>query len=221
MLNRDTLSINPTPSIQESSHIEDVLPFTDAPDFLGGFDIDNTLIQSAEALGSDQWFMKLLEFAYDNSPSKETEALVIAIYHALHQYHTTVELVETVTAPMIKKLQAKNTPLIGLTARGRELSDTTVNQLKSVDIEFKLNKTPKSSFGLTVKGVENAALYHHGIIFCGGSSKGDCLQAFFEAIDWQPANVVMIDDKLKHLKAIESTIKPKGSQFFWNPLRLS
>lgn len=201
------------PSIQESTHIEDFLNFVEKEDFLGVFDVDNTLIQSVEALGSDQWFMKLMEFAYDAAPSKETETLVISIYHALHQYHTKMETVENVTAPMIKKLQEKNIPLIGLTARGKEISEATIAQLKRVGIEFLLNKTSQNSFGLTINGVENAAIYHHGVIFCSGYSKGDCLQAFFETIKWQPMNVVMVDDKLKHLKAIEATISPRGSQF--------
>ncbi|HEX2549334.1 MAG TPA: DUF2608 domain-containing protein, partial [Gammaproteobacteria bacterium] len=211
MLSRDNLTTDSEqPFIHESIRIEDFLDHIQAENFLGIFDIDNTLIQSSEDLGSDQWFMKLMDYAYQAAPSKETESLVIAIYHALHQYHTKIQAVEAVTVPMIKNLQDKNTPLIGLTARGKEIKEATISQLNSIGIEFKLDKVKQMTIGLTVNGIENAAIYQNGVIFCSGFNKGECLQAFFDAILWQPAKVVMVDDKRKHLKAIKETISLRG-----------
>lgn len=213
MLNRDVLSENNNEIIHESMRIKDFLNYIHEDDNLGIFDIDNTLMESKSTLGSDQWFMKLMKFAFAAAPSKETESLVIAIYHALHQYHTEMQNIELDAIQMIRELQEKNIPLIGLTARGKEISDATILQLKNCGIQFLFQKTQQEVFGITVDGVENAALYQNGIIFCSGLSKGKCLQAFFDTIQWQPSHVVMVDDKLKHLCAIAETILPKGSQF--------
>ena len=207
--------------IHESYHIKDILKFIEDVDhnvkeeLFIFFDIDNTIQapkEEWENFGSDQWFMKLLRLAFEAAPSKDTEALVLAIYHAV-QSHLTTRAVETDTVRIISELQKKNIHVVGLTARDRKIIEPTLKQLKNIGVEFCFKHEDQEQFGLSLQGIENAATFNHGVIFCNGNSKGDCLAAFFDKINRHPKNVIMIDDKDKHLYAVKKVIDSYGGYF--------
>ncbi len=203
--------------IHECYHIKDLLKYPKDKNKKKVYasDLDNTDQQPElvwENLGSDQWFMKLMRIAFELVPTKDTEALVLAIYHAV-QEHITTKPVEKETVDTIKNLQEQNIPVFGITARSKNIIEPTVKQLKNIGIEFDFKPNNEDHFGLTIDGIENAAYFSNGIIFCSGLSKGDCLKAFFEKIQWFPEHVVMIDDKAKHLYAVQKVVHNYGGEF--------
>ena len=91
-------------AIEESKNIFDVLKFANKNSFVI-FDLDNTVIESIVDLGTDQWFVKMIEYA-DNVISDHQQAinLVLDISHAV-QYHIKARAVESDVVRLIKSLQ--------------------------------------------------------------------------------------------------------------------
>lgn len=152
-------------------------------------DLDNTSIENLTLLGRDQWFCKLIEYACTIIPEKqEAIACVIAIYHEV-QHHLRVKAVEANLVFIIAALKKIGIPVIGLTARGGELKNTTLRQLSEIGISF------------------------DRIIFCDGKDKGTCLKAdLLNSPEW-PQHIVMADDKEKHLLHVASAAQELGIKF--------
>lgn len=194
--------------IHESKQIKDFLAHLNEGDehSFVVLDLDNTVMESIQELGSDQWFVKLMAYAIEISPSKETEALVLAIYNAVQQ-RTKMKAVEDDVVSIIKKLQNRGTPVLALTARGPEIMQATFNQLDLIGINFYNKRWGQDSFKLKIDDKEDRVIFNQGILFCSGSNKGICLDAFFKAINYHPQNIIMVDDKEKHLESVKKIAK--------------
>lgn len=175
------------------------------------FDLDNTLMESTLDLGSDQWFVKLMEEACRSSPSEETIELVLAIYHAV-QHHTKMQAIESGTVRLMTLLQDLNIPVIALTARGEQICKPTIAQLKAIGINFD-KQWSHAEYLLDYEHGKSTALFKDGIIFCSGKDKGKCLSSFFESFDEKPKHVLMVDDKEKHLTSVQHVIEAYKGKF--------
>lgn len=175
------------------------------------FDLDNTLVESTQDLGSDQWFVRLMEEAYRLSPSKETIEFVIAIYYAV-QHQASLQVVETQTINLLTLLQDLNIPVLVLTARGGEICKSTIDQLKRIGINFD-KQWNNMECVLTLDEGKTTTLFSNGIVFCNGADKGKCLLSFFQYIKIQPKHVLMVDDKEKHLKSVKQVIEAYQGRF--------
>jgi phosphoglycolate phosphatase-like HAD superfamily hydrolase len=56
-------------------------------------------------------------------------------------------------------------------------------------------------------------LYHTGILFTNGSSKGKALLIFLDKINYQPYSVLMVDDKASNLIDVENALSSRGIPF--------
>jgi hypothetical protein len=128
---------------------------------------------------------------------RDTKAQAIALYNAA-QFKTDVLSVEPETAEIIKKLQSLGCIVIGLTARDKELAETTVKQLLSVNVDFNQG-TFKDIEAPCVNSPENG-IFKYGIMFCDGASKGMAFKGLMEQFQINPNDVYFIDDILRHVE---------------------
>jgi hypothetical protein len=157
------------------------------------FDLDNTVIEPVTELGGDEWFVLLSKFATTVEKDKGM-AFALLIYAAV-QRHIHVKAVEPGVVALINKLQDHGTPVLALTARNINVKQDTIDQLKSIGIDFSRN--------LPREMVINT----EGIIFCNAKDKGEVWERFLLRCSCIPEHVVMIDDKKRHLDRMSKVTK--------------
>lgn len=163
-------------------------------------DIDNTLIEPIQTLGSDQWFYsQMLSYEKQGYSKKEALDQTVREWSAI-QNMTRVQPVESNVAEIIDRIQKNGITVIGLTARGLNLVYCTNDQLNSIGIDLSRNApTQDEVFFPNGRGV----LFTSGILYCAGTHKGNALFKFLSLISHIPANVVFIDDKISGLREVE------------------
>jgi hypothetical protein len=166
------------------------------PGMLIVFDIDNTIIEPKQTLGSDQWFHHRMDeyksYGYSDSNSLE---FALREWMAI-QNLTEVQLVENDTGSIITDLQHKGYDVIGLTTRGLGMSTRTIHQLQSVGVSLQVTAPSKDEFHfMNGRGV----LYHEGILFTAATDKGEALRKYINTIGYIPKSVMFINDKYSHI----------------------
>jgi hypothetical protein len=165
------------------------------------FDIDNTVIETAQYVGSDQWFYhRLKEYVKQGFDEQKALQVVLPEWVSI-QKRTNVNLVEPITSRVIETWQKNGWEVMGLTSRGLELAERTVWQLQSVGIDF-----AKASPVLHEMNFKNNpdAIFRDGILYCSGSGKGSLLFQFFQNSGFFPKKVLFVDDKESHLRHVEN-----------------
>ena len=185
--------LNRQDDIVESKAIRDILKFIHFNTWLI-VDLDNTLMHPLQIrgmdeaegeLGSDQWFEKLFKEAQAITCSQPSMIeKVLELYHEV-QHHLNMQVVEENIGMIVDRLQNLGIPVIGLTARGEILKQTTMRQLKEIGIEL------------------------DRIIFCDGKNKGECAEKFLKGFppNYLPGHIAMIDDKKKHLESVKKAVE--------------
>jgi len=195
--------------IIETKNIFDIETHKDE-DTLIIYDIDNTLIEPQQTLGSDQWFSHHF-FELKKHLKNEEAALEKALSHWLAiQTLSTMKEVQEGTAQLIKKQQNENSLVMGLTTRNYAFSNCTFDQLRSLGID--LSKTaPNKKDHYFKKERMVAAL--KGILFTSGTHKGDALFAYLDKIKYYPKKIVFINDKKSHLIPVEESCNERNIPF--------
>ncbi|MEC7840289.1 MAG: DUF2608 domain-containing protein [Chlamydiota bacterium] len=188
-----------TSEIIEVNSIHEIKNYI-GPETLILFDIDNTLMEPTQTLGSDQWFQHTLKERRNNGMKRE-DALDLTLSQWMSiQSVTKVKVVEEGTAELIDHLQKEGFTLMGLTTRGLGLSTRTVFQLKSLDINLTTTApTHEEIFFINHHGV----LFRGGILFTAGTNKGMALAKFLHLIGKEPENIVFINDKWSNIREVE------------------
>jgi hypothetical protein len=205
------ISGNANAEIRATNHMSDVIRAVDKGTLLV-FDIDNTLIEPENQLGSDQWYYFLERKYAEIDGLKESEAYE----KATKVWNKTQDLirmkpVEKKTPAMVREIQGKNRKTLGLTARSFEVAERTLLQLDSVGINFKQNGLRESD--LEFKS-DNTAKFTKGIIFVGeNNDKGKVLVQFLKALKLKPKRVVFVDDKVKNVKNVEAALQKEKLPF--------
>lgn len=170
------------------------------PDTLVIFDIDNTIFEPVQSLGTDQWFgYRMVQLENGGFCHAEALHLTRAEWIAI-QNVTKVKPVETTTREVIARLQKEGWKMMGLTNRGLYLATRTNDQLHSIGVD--LSKTAPVQREMMFD-VNQGVLYRSGILFSAGTSKGDLLKQFFKEASIQPKKILFIDDKESQLKIVE------------------
>lgn len=176
-------------SISESFSIREIKDLMGPNSWLL-LDLDNTTFVPLTALGRDEWFVKLMQYACEIIPDHTEAAIaVLVIYNEVHRY-IKMRAVEAEIVDIIREYQNIGRPVIGVTARGEELKEVTIRQLQEIGIDF-----------------------NGKIIFCGGQDKGICFKAFLGKANEFPSDVVMVDDKRKHLEHVRDVLMSLGINF--------
>ena len=165
------------------------------------FDLDNTVIEAKQTMGSDQFFGYLVTRAKSQG-LEEREALLCALNNAtLVQPVTHSQPVETYTPKLIRALQTKNIKTIALTARPFEWAEGTLSQLCEARVNFNKTKILSSA----VESPDFAAHYKNGILFMKKlKDKGAALRQFVEQSGISFKKVLFIDDKNSNVQSVET-----------------
>lgn len=168
-------------------------------------DIDNTIAHPHGTIGSEEWFMHLVNQKLNEGLSiKAALEEVLPLYFAVH-HSIWMQPVEAVTPVIIKYLQQSGVIVIAVTARSLEIRERTFEQLDAIGVDF-------SHAPLWHEEIlsDSDLIYHYkdGILFCAGNDKGKVLKAILDHINHTPTKVIAIDDKEKHLHAIKKIFEP-------------
>jgi hypothetical protein len=203
------LALTLSAEIVQIKHIEECKNHVQ-PGMLLVFDVDNTLMETAQLLGSDQWFSyRIQENINRGLADQEALAITLAEWVAI-QNNTQVKPAEPSTAGFIQSLQNNGWAVMGLTTRGIELSTRTREQLQSIGIDFAKASPAKQDIGF--KNIPGA-VYRKGVLFSTGTSKGSLLFQFFKETGYLPKKILFVDDKEKYLRDVERCCNERGIPF--------
>ncbi len=129
------------------------------------------------------------------------------IFAALHKRKLlSAKAMEPHTGRFITQLHQQEIRTIGLTARGIDMKEVTLNQLKNAGIDL-------TGYTLYDKDISLINKYHgfsKGFIFSTpgteGFDKGTILIRFFEKISYKPHIIIFIDDNLHFLKSVQKAL---------------
>lgn len=178
------------------------------------FDIDNTLLEPTQDIGSDQWFehrIKILK----QSGLDDCKAFKKA-YDEWHRVQAIIDfkLVEQSTKEVLDKVKSKFKTM-ALTTRGFQISYETMQALESLGVNF--DKEPYISDDIFFKTEDknpiiSGVYYTKGILFTNNAHKGEALFTLLDLAGKKSKNIVFINDKRSHLEQVqESSDKRKIS----------
>lgn len=198
--------------IEEISSIDEVVPYVEEENVLLVFDIDNTLITTAQELGSPQWFNHMLsQQPYSTLSQADAKKMLAPMWHRI-LLKTEIKPVETNTELVVAQLQRKNIKIIGITNRDVELAYPTIQQLSSVRIDFSTKHATFADFDLV--DLPHIGKYINGIFFIGlRNDLTDSFIALLNNLPYQPSKIIFVDDDLKNLEAVEQALKTSDIQF--------
>ncbi len=188
--------------ILDTDKMEELMSHVDK-DTLVVFDIDNTILSPAQELGTDQWFYyywnKHIEAGIEKN---EALAKVLSLWSRI-QLNTEVEAIEKQTPSIIRELQNNDVKVIGLTTRHITLAYCTLGQLNALNINMKNNPLLTTNLSLDTDYPSN---YIEGVLFSGGSHKGEALKTLFKRLGFEPKKIIFINDKEKYLHEVAAIV---------------
>jgi hypothetical protein len=187
--------------VRELSHMAEAVRFAD-PRTLVVFDLDNTVLEAKQMLGSDQFFGYLMDLAkaqgLDEARAKEW-ALGKASYV---QPRTAVQAVEVQTPAFIHGLQRAGIAVMALTSRPAGWAASTLRQVRSLDVDFR-----PTAPHLYTPAMEAVGHFTDGVFFLTkNSNKG---AAMLEILKQQPRTwnkILFIDDKAGNVASVEQAL---------------
>ena len=195
--------------IFDTKTIFDVEKYRDA-ETLVIYDLDNTLIEPTQLLGSDQWFyyrFNQLTEKYGNQEQALQKSLSEWI---AAQTCSEIKVVEEGTAEMIAKQQQEGVVLMGLSTRDCTMAMVTLLQLNKLNIDLKV--TAPYQHDLFFNLGKNV-LFQHGVLFTSGCNKGECFRRFQKLVGFSPKRVVFINDKYSNIKDLATACYEDGIEF--------
>lgn len=174
-------------------------------------DIDSTILETAQTLGSDAWFYITRDKLLADGMSKEEATKKVFQQWQKIQRVTSVKPVEASTPALIKKLQDGGIKVVALTARF-QLADITPNQLDSIGVDLGRNTISSKDFDVNSKGGQ--AKYRNGVIYCGGlkADKGVILNDVLKKVKLNPKRIVFVDDKKNNAESVDTAQMAVGRE---------
>jgi phosphoserine phosphatase len=186
--------------IVEIQSLQQILPYI-TKDSLVIFDIDNTLIEPYQMLGSDEWFSDIISQSREAGAQMKGALKIAAEKWATVHLHIPMKPVEPSTPELVQKIQAQGNVVMGLTARTDFLAVRTVEQLKSAGIDLLINPVTYQNYQIDA---ETGVTHFSGIVFVGTEvQKGDALAIFLAINQLTPKHLIFVDDKIKNAESVE------------------
>lgn len=180
-------------------------------------DLDNTVLQPKQMIGSDQWGEYMNHKLQNRGFTKEESTQMAVAMFASVQMATPLNLFETVekeTSNILKLLKRKKYTVIGLTARPQYLATQTVEVLNFLKINFDDNKTSRLNH-VNWAGIR----YQDGVFFVGAfNNKGQILKQILDQLSTTAKlkykRVLFIDDKSHHVKSVDQFISSQDVKVY-------
>lgn len=203
-------AVNGHAKIVEIKKLEEIKPYINK-DTLVIFDIDNTLIEPMQTLGSDQWFDR--EMIRAVAVKEGVAEAIVKVIDRWKQVRTLTRMqtVEKVTAAIIEKMQRDGLKVMALTTQGLDMSYFTLKQLKDLGINFIVSAPSKQE--IFFLNEDKGVLFKDGVLFTEATDKGKALIKLLEAIHFSPKEVVFINDKKPPLLDVEDDCVEHNIQF--------
>lgn len=191
--------------IIETKYMKQSLPYI-TKDTLVIFDIDNTLVEPTQELGSDEYFSSRVdEFQKQGISRQQAYKKAIREWTSI-QSITQVKLCEPGSDKIIKDLQENKIVAMGLTTRGLGLSTRTVEQLETLGIDLTHTAPTNEEIHFMNANSNNeihGVLFRGGVLFTAGTDKGAALCKFLAQSHYCPKKIVFINDKAAHIQEVE------------------
>lgn len=197
-------------TIIERKDFSSIFSFAEA-ETLFIFDLDNTLMETVQELGSNQWFHHSLQKLINQG-----EAPITALEKTMNRWFqimmkTEMRLVDPTAANLLKQKQFQGVSMIALTKRPPFLADRSLEQLSSLGIDF--------SKACSIRGEMNFpsfgnSLYKQGVLFISLEwEKGPILVAFLQCMEKMPKRIVYVDDQKSHIEGLAKALIPLNIPF--------
>ncbi|XWV24857.1 hypothetical protein QJ856_gp0926 [Tupanvirus deep ocean] len=174
------------------------------------FDIDNTLLRTKSDIGSVEWvrwqenLLKTYAGNHEHSVSDSFTGMYQLYQKWLTSSNCETELLEEYVDELIHKYIDMGFKVVLITARDKCTAETTFNQLSR---HYDTNKF----FSKDLYFKNDKILYQNGVYFATGIKKGDCIDKFLQIIklifDFEPENIVFIDDSTNECNNVASKFK--------------
>lgn len=126
-------------------------------------------------------------------------------------------LVEPTTPHIVNKLRNQGAKIMALTAARtgkfgviKNAEDWRLTILKGFDLDFSKSSpaTQLIYFDDGAKKENDYSVFKDGILFLGDekNTKGALLVQFLDKLQWKPKRVIFFDDKMSHLKSVETAL---------------
>jgi hypothetical protein len=210
----------------EIVEVDDIFPILEAVQTVDHgslivFDVHDVLTIPADQVLKHAYKARLKHVLAEVAVHKgDDEAAMLEV--AVKRQHR-VELVEPLMGKLLQILKARSLRAIALTnARTGELDgellreDLLFSRLRSVGIDF-TDSFPGFSFVMTDcfdgQSLEGAPAFKNGVVFTCHLPKGVVLQSFLNKVEFQPAQIVFVDDKRSNLESVEAFCKKTNIPF--------
>lgn len=195
--------------IIEINNIDEIKPFLNKK-YLIVFDLDNTIMEPVQELGTDQWFCYYFQECIKQGLQKK-EALQRALREwSAIQGFTQVKLVETQIRDIINDLQTKNITTMGMTTRDLSLCMCTLDQLRALEINLNKSAPSKKEY---YQNDDGSILFREGVLFTSGKHKGIALWNTLDNLSHKPNAIIFINDKRNNITPVEDECKRRGIEF--------
>jgi len=186
--------------IREIKSMAEAGPFL-TQDTLVIFDLDNTVFEPVQTLGSDQFFSHLVKKAEAQGVQNQVAVNMALAQSTPIQPVTKVRAVEAFTPLLVANLQRQKISVLALTARPPQWSQGTLQQVASLGINFS-RTAPQMNSALFHNG-----FYTHGVLFLpAGAEKGKVLIQFLKQAHLNPSRVLFIDDKVHNVQSVDMAL---------------
>lgn len=194
--------------IIEISDLSHILPYA-KKGTLYAFDLDNTLIRTKHYLASDMWFSHEIQRKMNKGLDFRTAQDHTASIWTQLMNNSHMCLVDPGHIDILAEITKRSAHMIGLTKRRPSMMHRTHQQLSALNIDFSSSCPHAEELFL-----EDLFHYGKGSVFCfSDAQKGTVLVAFLKHIGYIPECIVMVDDKLEHLKHVEEAVAGLGIPF--------
>lgn len=178
------------------------------------FDLDNTLLEPVQTLGSDQFF-GYIEGLYEKQGLSKEMAMSKALNLVTPiQPLSKVKTVESIMPDVISYLQYNKKIVFALTSRPPAWEVGTSNQVASLGVDFsktapniKIPTNYQNQFGKFINGI---------FFIAPGGDKGTVLVEFLKLAKISARSLVFIDDKIKNVESVDNALKAnsiRGTEF--------
>lgn len=183
---------------------------------LAVFDLDNTLLQAQQYLGSDQWYEWQDHLADGGECVPGQVANVLAAQGALFAV-TAMQLTQEDALEQVRRVQLAGIPTIILTARGASFRLSTFRELRRNGFSFRDDAIgPAGGYpeDYTPADAKRPVRYEDGVLMVAGQDKGlMLLDLLRKTSSPDPRVVVMADDGEHNLVNMRRALDDAGIAF--------
>ncbi|MES2503509.1 MAG: DUF2608 domain-containing protein [Myxococcota bacterium] len=205
------LALSLSAQIHEIKSMAEVASFADA-DTVIFFDLDKTVFDGVGPHCTADWIYQQTAGAQKTGMPIKEAAILLRPYWEAQQSHCQVKAIEAITAAEIRKLQNKGLTVMALTARSTLSLESTLKQLKSVNVDFSKTAWPKVEI---VEPTFEKSNFQHGVFLSGDRPKGELFGSYFKLnlVKQMPKTIILVDDLKTNLESMQAVAQAQNIKF--------